>query len=80
MEDWIGPTIPIRPTRPKTRHRPKTRQNKVRVLEGTIENLILRELEAIKEHQRNTNIDLFHIKLDLFKIMDEIKVMKEEMK
>ena len=34
--------------------------------------LILQELETIKEQQRNTNIDLFHIKLDLFNIMERI--------
>jgi len=43
-----------------------------RVIYGSTEDLILKELELIKENQRKTNIDLFHIKLDLFKIMEMI--------
>ena len=39
---------------------------------GDTEDLILKELEELKKHQKNTNIDLYHIKLYLFKIMDEI--------
>ena len=34
------------------------------------EHLILKELELIKENQRNINIDLYHIKLDISNLLE----------
>ena len=72
---------PHKPIRPKTAPNKVTRDKVIviedtaaerRVIYGSTEDLILKELELIKENQRKTNIDLFHIKLDLFKIMEMI--------
>ena len=77
IDGWFRPIRPKRPESvPNTKLRPKTRRTKIKVDEkgqsvyGTTEDLILHELELIKKHQQNTNIDLYHIKLDLFKLME----------
>ena len=69
-----------RPTRKAKKIIVISTEHSERLAYGKTHDHILKELTPIKEHQKNTNIDLYHLKLDLFKIMESLNESRLEPK